>query len=147
MIAELISLSSAEMLQVLGLISLLTFVGSLILLPWLILRMRSDYFIRHHRENIERHQRHPVLTAFIFLFRNTIGLCLLTAGIIMLILPGQGILTMVIGCSLMDFPGKHRLNDKIIANRKIQRSLNWIRRKGGRDDLIFSSETTEEDQV
>ena len=60
----------------------------------------------------------------------------------MLVLPGQGILTMVIGFSIMDFPGKHRLNDRIVANRKIQQSLNWIRRKGGKDDLLFSSEGT-----
>lgn len=140
MAAEFNSLPLTDVLQVLGVISLLTFFGSLIILPWLILRMRPDYFIRHRREVDARHQRHPILAALTFLFRNSIGLCLLLAGIIMLILPGQGILTMVIGFSLMDFPGKHRLNDKIIADRKIQQSLNWIRRKGGKEELIFSSE-------
>lgn len=144
MIAELIALPSADVLEALGIISLLTFVGSLILLPWMILRMRTDYFIRHHQEVIERRKRHPALTVLICLLRNTLGFCLLLAGIAMLVLPGQGILTMVIGLSAMDFPGKHRLNDKIIANRKIRQSLNWIRRKGGRDDLLFSSEVFSE---
>ncbi|XCN72438.1 MAG: PGPGW domain-containing protein [Candidatus Electrothrix aestuarii] len=142
MIAELTSLPLTEMLQILGLISVLTFFGSLIILPWLVLRMRSDYFIRHRQEVDARYQRHPVLAVITFLFRNSMGLFLLLAGIIMLVLPGQGILTMVIGFSLMDFPGKHRLNERIIANLKIQRSLNWIRRKGGKKELIFSSEKT-----
>ncbi|MDU9048723.1 MAG: PGPGW domain-containing protein [Candidatus Electrothrix sp. Rat3] len=134
------ALTRAELLQLLGIISLFTFIGSLIILPWLILRMRADYFIRHHQEVIERHKRHPVLAVLICLLRNSLGLCLLIAGIALLVLPGQGILTMVIGFSIMDFPGKHRLNDRIVANGKIQQSLNWIRRKGGKDDLLFSSE-------
>ncbi|WLE98473.1 MAG: PGPGW domain-containing protein [Candidatus Electrothrix communis] len=134
------ALTRTESLQLLGLISLLTFVGSLITLPWLVLRMRADYFIRHHQEVIERHKRHPVFAVLIFLFRNILGLCLLIAGIAMLVLPGQGILTMVLGFSVMDFPGKHRLTDRLIANQKIQRSLNWIRHKGGKEDLLFSSE-------
>ena len=134
------ALTRTESLQLLGLISLLTFVGSLITLPWLVLRMRADYFIRHHQEVIERHKRHPILTVLICLLRNSLGLCLLIAGIAMLVLPGQGILTMVLGFSVMDFPGKHHLTDRIIANRKIQQSLNWIRHKGGKEDLLFSSE-------
>lgn len=38
----------------------------------------------------------------------------------------------------MDFPGKHRLNDRILANHKIQRSLNWIRKRWHKEELIFS---------
>ncbi|MCI5210078.1 MAG: hypothetical protein D3910_15065 [Candidatus Electrothrix sp. ATG2] len=127
----------ADLLQVLGLISLLTFFGSLIILPLLVLRMRADYFIRHHQEVVERHKRHPVLAVITFFLRNSIGCCLLFAGIAMLVLPGQGILTMVLGFSVMDFPGKHHLTDRIIANEKIQHSLNWIRHKGGKEDLVF----------
>ena len=138
MIAELISLPLTELLQILGIISVLTFLGSLIILPWLVLRMRPDYFIRHHQEVVERHRRHPVLAVIIFLLRNSIGCCLLIAGIAMLVLPGQGILTMVVGFSVMDFPGKHRIMDRVMANKKIQQALNWIRHKGGREELVFT---------
>ena len=138
MIADLTSLPLADLLQALGLISLLTFLGSLIILPLLVLRMRADYFIRHHREVVERHKRHPVLAVITFFLRNSIGLCLLVAGIAMLVLPGQGILTMVLGFSCIDFPGKHRVMDRVMANKKIQHALNWIRHKGGKEDLVFS---------
>ncbi|MCI5222169.1 MAG: hypothetical protein D3924_05735 [Candidatus Electrothrix sp. AR4] len=127
----------SELLELLGLVSLLTFFGSLIVIPWLILRMRAEYFIRHRLEVIERHKRHPVLTIIILLFRNGIGVVLLIAGVLMLVLPGQGVLTMLIGLSLMDFPGKHRVTDRVIQNKKIQHSLNWIRRKGHKKDLVF----------
>ncbi|WP_339138317.1 MAG: PGPGW domain-containing protein [Candidatus Electrothrix sp. GW3-4] len=137
MIAELTSLPLTDLLEALGLISLLTFLGSLLILPWLILSMQADYFIRHHQEVVARHQRHPVLAIIIFFLRNSIGFCVMVAGMAMLVLPGQGILTMVIGFSLMDFPKKHHLTDRIMANRKIQHSLNWIRHKGGKEDLIF----------
>lgn len=125
------------MLRLLGLLSLLTFVGSLIVIPWLVLRMHAEYFIRHRQEVIERHKRHPVLTIIVLLLRNGFGFLLLAAGVIMLVLPGQGILTMVIGLSLMDFPGKHRLTDRIMRNEQLQHSLNWIRRKGYKKELVF----------
>jgi hypothetical protein len=130
-------LTLAELLEVLGLLSLLTFVGSLIVIPWLVLRMHAEYFIRHRQEVIERHKRHPVLTIIILLIRNSFGFFLLASGVIMLLLPGQGILTMVIGLSLMDFPGKHRLTDRVMRNKELQHSLNWIRRKGHKKELVF----------
>ncbi len=132
------SLSVGLLLTWLGTLSVVTFIGSLLVVPWLILQMPPDYFIRHRLEVMERHRRHPVVTVLMFCVRNGVGFVLLTAGIAMLLLPGQGILTMLIGFSLMDLPGKHRLLEKVLENSKVQRSLNWIRRKGGREDLIFN---------
>ena len=119
------------------------FIGSLLAVPWLILRMAPDYFIRHRLKVIRRHCRHPALTVVLFSLRNVLGLSLLTAGITMLLLPGQGILTMLIGLSLLDFPGKYRLFDKVVRIKKVQRSLNWIRKKGGRENLLFEVEPVE----
>lgn len=137
------SISTGQLLQWLGVLSIVTFIGSLLVVPWLILLMSPDYFIRHRLVVIERHRRHPVLTIFLFCLRNTVGFGLLAAGIAMLVLPGQGILTMLIGLSLMDFPGKHQLLDEVVQNRKVQQSLNWIRRKGGKGDLVFTAEQVE----
>ncbi len=134
------SLSSSQLLPILGMVSIVMFIGSLIVVPWLILRMAPDYFIRHRYEVIKRHCRHPVLTIVLFCLRNSIGLTLTVAGFAMLLLPGQGILTMLIGLSLMDFPGKYRLFDKVVQIKKVQKSLNWIRVKGGREMLVFTGD-------
>ena len=134
------SITSSQVLPLFGILSIVMFIGSLIAVPWLILRMAPDYFIRHRYKVIKRHCRHPVLTIVLFSLRNTIGLSLFVAGFAMLLLPGQGILTMLIGLSLMDFPGKYRLFDKVVQNNKVQKSLNWIREKGGKEILVFTGE-------
>jgi hypothetical protein len=38
----------------------------------------------------------------------------------------------------MDFPGKHALLELMVRNARVQRSLNWIRTKGGREELVFT---------
>ncbi len=125
------------MLQLLGLFSLVTFVGSLVAVPWLIGRMQPDYFVTHwHRVN-DRHRRHPALAVAIWLARNGIGLCLLVAGIAMLFLPGQGLLTMLVAICMMDVPGKRRLLDRLIGYDSIQTALNWVRRKQGKEEFVF----------
>ena len=63
------------------------------------------------------------------MLRNCIGLVFLAAGIVMLVLPGQGIITILIGISFMDFPKKHHLVDYLVRRQKVIRFLNWIRKK------------------
>jgi hypothetical protein len=138
------SISTVQWLGLLGILSILTFIGSLLILPWLILRLSPEYFVRHRFDVIERHQRHRVLAIIIFVLRNTVGLGLLAAGMAMLVMPGQGILTMLIGLSFMDFPGKQRLLEKVVQSTRVQQSLNWIRKRGGREDLVFTVEQAED---
>ncbi|BCO08334.1 hypothetical protein GF1_07100 [Desulfolithobacter dissulfuricans] len=121
----------------LGLLSVATFVVSLVLIPWLIARLPEDYFIWHRRKVEERRQHHPALTILLLFVKNCLGLALLAAGLTMLVLPGQGILTMVLGLSLMDFPGKQRLISWCLKNRKVRDALNWVRKKTGRREFIF----------
>ena len=130
-------MSHVEMLQLLGLFSLVTFAGSLIAVPWLIGRMQSDYFLTHWQQVDARHHRHPALTLIIWLLRNAFGLCLIVAGIAMLFLPGQGVLTMLIGICLMDFPGKRRLVDRLAGIPQVRQALNWVRRKQGKEEFVF----------
>lgn len=125
------------LLEWLGLVSLLTFFGSLIAIPWVIARLPTDFFIRHRELVAERHERYPALAVIIFLVRNTVGLLLLLAGIAMLVLPGQGIITMVIGISFMDFPWKQRLVDNLVRRPRVVQLLNWIRRKEKKPPFEF----------
>ena len=55
----------------------------------------------------------------------------------MLFLPGQGLLTIVVGLSFLDFPGKQFLLNHLIEHGSVQKSMNWIRGKYGRPPLIF----------
>ena len=97
--------------QGLGLLSVVTFIGSLIAIPLIIARLPVNYFVRHRQTVDERHKLHPLMAKFVFVMRNGFGFIFLLAGIAMLVLPGQGIITILIGVSLMDFPKKHTVVD------------------------------------
>ena len=65
------------------------------------------------------------------------GLVLFICGLAMLVLPGQGLITMLIGLSLIPFPGKHKLENKLLARKSVRSSLNWIRIKAKKPPFIF----------
>ena len=130
-------MTPADLLTLLGLLSVVTFVGSLIAVPWLIGRMRADYFLTHWQTVQARHRRHPALALTVFLARNALGLLLVAAGLAMLFLPGQGLLTVLIGVCVMDFPGKRGLLQRLVRGPKVQGALNWIRRKRGKEPFVF----------
>jgi hypothetical protein len=103
------------------------FIASLITMPLLIIRLPVDYFkslpIR------EWPTRHPVVHIGIVVLKNVIGLVLLLSGVAMLVLPGQGLLTILIGIVLIDFPRKRNFELWLIRHRPLLRAANWIRQK------------------
>ena len=116
-------------LGVLSAVSLLIFLGSLIAVPWLVVQMPADYFL-HRRHFVDRWQpRHPLVRLALLIVKNSCGAILILAGIAMLILPGQGILTILVGLICLDFPGKYALEQRFVRFRPVVRTMNWIRRK------------------
>jgi hypothetical protein len=114
--------------------SILMFVGGLVGVPWLVVRMPADFFLRHDRP---RPHRHPVVHAVLVVLRNLLGWALLAAGIAMLVLPGQGLLTILVAIALMDFPGKRRVELALVRERHLHRAIDWIRRRAGRPPLVL----------
>jgi len=117
----------------LGIGSIITFFGSLILVPILVAQMPADYFIRDEKP----FRSLSPLRIIARLAKNLCGLLLLIAGFAMLFLPGQGILTMLIGLTLLNFPGKRRLEARIAQFRKIRSSIEWLRKKANKPPLQF----------
>jgi len=117
-----------------GALSLATLVASAILCPILIARLPEDYFIREER----RPARRFLPLRFAALARNLLGGVLLLAGAVMLLVPGQGILTMLIGLTLIGFPGKRGLEYRLARIPTVGRTLNWIRRRAGQAPFILS---------
>jgi len=117
-------------------VSVITFIASLIIIPWLIIQMPEDYFVSNHRHSSNIRRLHPALYLFIRIGKNLLGLFLFFAGLIMFVLPGQGILTMLIGISLTDFPGKFTVERWFIKKPAVFKAINWIRRKANKPILI-----------
>ena len=62
----------------------------------------------------------------VFIVRNVVGAIVVLAGLIMLITPGQGILTIIAGLAIMDFPGRKRLLAAI--RRKARQGIERIKK-------------------
>lgn len=119
----------------LSVISLITFVGSLLALPWLVGMIPDDYFLHQSRQSANLKQRHPVVRLLLLIGKNLLGLLLLCGGLLMLFLPGQGLLTIAVGLLLMDYPGKYSLERRIVAHPSILKGINWLRTKGGHSHI------------
>ena len=123
-------------LKWLGLVSTATFFLSLLIIPWLIGRLPQDFFLHLHEPRI-REDEHPVIFILFRFLRYSLGAILLLSGLLMLFLPGQGILTMILGLSLLDFPGKRKAVDSLLDLHSVQHGLNWIRKKEHKDPFLF----------
>ncbi len=119
----------------LSIISLITFIASLLALPWLVSRIPEDYFLHHRRNPTNMKQQHPVVRFSLLVGKNLLGLLLLFGGILMLFLPGQGLLTAAVGLLLLDYPGKYVLERRIVAQPSILKGLNWLRAKASHPPL------------
>ncbi|MEM9283120.1 MAG: PGPGW domain-containing protein [Verrucomicrobiota bacterium] len=120
-----------------GALSLATLVISAIAVPIVIRRMPADYFLDNGKETEKIRQQHPVLRLVFLIVKNLVGAILVIGGIIMLVTPGQGLLTIVIGLILTDFPGKRNFEIRLVSFKPLNRAINWIRSRAGREPLIL----------
>ena len=126
---------STNLLVYLFAASVVTFIGSLIAIPLILVRLPAHYFDeRHPRIWLKDHD--PLLRMLAMGLKNLLGLLFVLAGIAMLVLPGQGVLTMLIGLSLMDFPGKLTLERKLVSTPMVLKAINLLRERFGRAPLI-----------
>lgn len=69
--------------------------------------------------------------------KNLAGLALIVAGVLMLVLPGQGVLTMIIGLLMLNFPGKRKFVAALIRRAKVLGSINALRSRYGKQPLAL----------
>ena len=120
--------------------SMLLFVGSLLVVPWLVVQMPTDYFAFRTQPESTLAQRHPIVRSFIWGVRNLFGVTLILIGLVMLVLPGQGLLTIAVGLVVAEFPGKHRLERRVVRVPAVLKSINWLRHKAHRPPLVFETD-------
>jgi hypothetical protein len=129
--------ASTETLVTLTALSVVFFVGSLIAIPFILVRLPTDFFdTRVPRRWMEDH--HPVLRLLGHVVKNMVGAIFLFAGFLMLFLPGQGILTMLIGTTMLDFPGKRKLEARMIGQPAVLNTINNMRQKFGKPPLTIA---------
>ena len=116
-----------------GSISLFIFLFSLLTIKWLVALIPEDYFI--NRKASKMRSSNPVLWYIVLIIKNVVGYSLVLGGIMMLVLPGQGVFTIIIGLMLSNYPGKYSIERKFIAIPSILKSINWLRQKSNKPPL------------
>ncbi len=115
------------------------FLASIVLIPWLLVRIPADYFTRQTRPAGYRMMRLMGLV-----IKNLIGCLLLLLGFVMLFIPGQGLLTLFAGLLLINFPGKRRLELWLIRRSGVRKTIAWLRNKAGREPLQMPEKDSRE---
>jgi len=119
----------SSLLWTLSAISLVTFLATLAIIPYFIVRIPEDYLIRKRRKDEKPFAQKPRKRLAYLILKNLLGVILVIVGLLMFVIPGQGVITMVIGIMLMNFPGKRTLATTIVRQPTIFKSINWTRAK------------------
>lgn len=120
-----------ELLLIASGLSVFVFLATLAAVPWVVSRLPHDYFSRESRSALRDMPQAPLYTVLVASIKNILGSLLVVLGCVMLLTPGQGLLTLIAGLLLMNFPGKYRLERWLVMRRGVMRSLNWLRRRRG----------------
>ncbi len=115
---------------------IISFFVSILIVAIVMVKIPANYFSSHYQADFM-----PNASWFtrwgVVIVKNVIGALLVIAGIIMLIGPGQGILTILIGLIMMDIPGKRPLEARLISRPAILAAANNLRARYGKEPLII----------
>ena len=117
----------------LGSISAVIFLFSLLSIKWLVGLIPSDYFIKKKSSKFKNN--YPLTWLLSLIVKNILGYSLILGGIFMLVLPGQGIFTIMIGLMLSNYPGKYTIERKFIGIPSVLKSINWLRKKSDKPPI------------
>ena len=120
-----------ELVLVASGVSLGAVILALVGVPWVVTRLPGDYFSQPRRRSWRESDGEPLFAVFIGLLKNLFGALLVLLGIVMLFTPGQGLLTLLAGLLLMNFPGKYQLERWLVLRPGVLKALNWLRKRQG----------------
>ncbi|QEN03869.1 hypothetical protein EW093_03850 [Thiospirochaeta perfilievii] len=124
-----------ELILIFTIFSAITFLVSLIIIPFVIINLSPDYF-KGANKPLYRY-KNLFIRYFVLILKNIVGYIFIILGVIMLFIPGQGLLSITLGLLFINFPGKKSLEYKFFSNKKISKVINSIRKKAGREEILF----------
>lgn len=117
-------------------VSVVAAVGSLALAAFVAVRWPPDHFKRLTPARFL--DGHPTVVRWLGIaVKNLGGAILILLGIVMALpgVPGQGFLTILIGLTLVDFPGKRGVERSLIRRPTVLRAVNQLRARFGKPAL------------
>ncbi len=120
------------------LIFAITFAVSLGIVSIIVVKIPPTYFREDHPRDLWTDRSAPLRIAGI-VGKNILGFLLVALGIVLSLpgVPGQGLLTILLGVMLLDFPGKRRLERKLISRPTVLSTVNRLRHRFGKPALVL----------
>ena len=112
--------------------SFLLLTTSLLATPWVLARLPANYFSK--APAIKPLSARRLCTSAI---KTLLGCIMILAGIAMMFTPGPGLVCLVLGLALCEFPGKHRLLRWIVRRPSVFTTLNWLRKKAHKPPFVL----------
>ena len=113
-----------------ALLMVVTFVVATSVVTLVVVKLPATYFHPSHDRDLWS-DRHRAIRWTGLVIKNLGGLILVLLGIAMSLpgVPGPGVLTILFGIMLLDFPGKRRLEYKLVSHPRVLKAINQVRQK------------------
>jgi len=122
----------SSILAVIVVISFMLLTTSLLATPWVLARLPANYFSKPPSAKPRSAKR--LCTSAI---KTVLGCLMILAGVAMMFTPGPGLVCLVLGMALCEFPGKHRLLRSVVRRPSVFSTLNWMRRKASKPPFVL----------
>jgi len=119
-----------------GAVSLAMFLASVVLVPVFVQILPADYFRKKKIRTKPKWVPFPLHVLYLVV-KNVIGIALIILGLAMLVLPGQGLLTIIMGVILTDIPGERKVFLYICRRTLVLKAMNWLRKKKGKPVFVL----------
>lgn len=111
-------------------IFLVSFFANLGIVSFILVKLPADHFSKRRKTKFWSGAR-PALHAARVIGKNIAGILLVALGVVLSLpgVPGQGLLTVLLGIMLLDFPGRHQLEQKLLSKPSIVNTINKLRKR------------------
>lgn len=117
---------------------LFSFAVSLAAIVLVMVKIPANYFSPHYEQDFLPNTHWTVKWGAVIL-KNVLGVILIALGIVLSLpgVPGQGLLTILLGLIMLDIPGKRPLEARIIQRPTIQSAINKLRARFNKPPLVL----------
>jgi len=132
-----VSLSWSKLLLGVG-VFLFSLAASTLAIAVVMVKIPANYFSSHYRQDFLPNSSWIVRWGAV-IAKNVVGVLLILLGIVLSLpgVPGQGILTILLGLIMIDIPGKRPLEARIIKRPAILSTVNSLRARYDKPPLVM----------
>lgn len=121
-----------------ALVFIVSFAINLALVSFILVKLPANYFRKSYSRNLWKSSPRIVRVLGV-IGKNVLGLLLVALGVVLSLpgVPGQGVLTILLGIMLLDFPGRRRLELWLVSRPRVFKAINSLRHRFGKPPLVL----------